>query len=111
MSQMTITLGTTRAPAACSRCGAAPSLHGGTGRQIRRNGWSSYQCGSRWHVDYGFRFSDGCTLGVLRKCLVKVTRMRDMVRARRMARDLIKATASDHEANFIRRYRTPLYEE
>ncbi len=107
--EQTITLGATSPPKVCVRCGAYPSLHGGTNRQIRRHGWYSYLCGSRWHADYGFKFDDGCTLSVLREFLIKVARMRDMAKVRRATHDILNATVADSMP--VRRFRVPIYDE
>lgn len=107
----TITLGATQPPKVCRRCGASPCLHGGNNRPYHRHGWYRYRCGSRWHEGQGFTFDAGCTLSVLRKHLVKVTRMRDMAKVRRLTHDILKTTASDFEQMPVRRFRMPLYDE
>ncbi len=71
--------------------------------------WYQYQCGSRMHKDHGFAFDDGCTVTALRQCLVKVSRMRTMAKARLAVRNILKSTASSFHPN--RKYCLPLYDE
>ena len=44
----------TEYPSRCPLCGMPACIHGGHGGPIKRNGWISYECGTRWHKQWGW---------------------------------------------------------
>jgi hypothetical protein len=77
----------------CQWCGAYLSTHGGHGGPIRRHGWVSYECGTRWHPQHGWSrdLVGGCEARAYKSALeaIRYSQPLGNTRARRIAADAL----------------------
>ncbi len=74
----------------CTWCGALIQYHAGWGKPYHRRGWFHFDCGTRWHPQYGWSrdFGGRCEANVYKKALRFIAKPRacDIKKARRTAR-------------------------